>query len=98
MLSLSTGDLISINRSCLTATGISIALYSYASKYESNTRKAGIIKDVAIVLMIYTLICLISFNGIAIMTKNTDITIIAYAVFTIIMLSIAIFMIYTNLN
>jgi|TARA_Y100000389_G_scaffold47899_1_gene43091 ACR3 family arsenite efflux pump ArsB len=98
MLSLSTGDLISINRSCLTATGISVALYSYASKYESNTRKAGIIKDVAIVLMIYTLICLISFNGIAIMTKNTDITIIAYAVFTIIMLSIAIFMIYTNLN
>ena len=60
MLSLSTGDLISINRSCLTATGISVALYSYASKYESNTRKAGIIKDVAIVLMIYTLICLIS--------------------------------------
>ena len=98
MLSLSTGDLISINRSCLTATGISVALYSYASKYESNTRKAGIIKDVAIVLMIYTLICLISFNGIAIMTKNTDITIIAYAVFTNIMLSIAIFMIYTNLN
>lgn len=98
MLSLSTGDLISINRSCLTATGISIALYSYASKYESNTRKAGIIKDIAIVLMIYTLICLISFNGIAIMSKNTDITIIAYAVFTIIMLSIAIFMIYTNLN
>jgi len=98
MLSLSTGDLISINRSCLTATGISVALYSYASKYESNTRKAGIIKDVAIVLMIYTLICLISFNGIAIMIKNTDITIIAYAVFTIIMLSIAIFMIYTNLN
>tara|TARA_B110000444_G_scaffold95561_1_gene90463 strand:+ start:496 stop:792 length:297 start_codon:yes stop_codon:yes gene_type:complete len=98
MLSLSTGDLISINRSCLTATGISVALYSYASKYESNTRKAGIIKDVAIVLMIYTLICLISFNGIAIMSKNTDITIIAYAVFTIIMLSIAIFMIYTNLN
>ena len=98
MLSLSTGDLISINRSCLTATGISVALYSYAIKYESNTRKAGIIKDVAIFLMIYTLICLISFNGIAIMTKNTDITIIAYAVFTIIMLSIAIFMIYTNLN
>ena len=98
MLSLSTGDLISINRSCLTATGISVALYSYASKYESNTRKAGIIKDVAIVLMIYTLICLISFNGIAIMSKNTDIIIIAYAVFTIIMLSIAIFMIYTNLN
>lgn len=98
MLFLSTGDLISINRSCLTATGISVALYSYASKYESNTRKAGIIKDVAIVLMIYTLICLISFNGIAIMSKNTDITIIAYAVFTIIMLSIAIFMIYTNLN
>jgi ACR3 family arsenite efflux pump ArsB len=98
MLSLSTGDLISINRSCLTATGISVALYSYASKYESNTRKAGIIKDIAIVLMIYTLICLISFNGIAIMSKNTDITIIAYAVFTIIMLSIAIFMIYTNLN
>jgi len=98
MLSLSTGDLISINRSCLTATGISVALYSYASKYESNTRKASIIKDIAIVLMIYTLICLVSFNGIAIMSKNTDIIIIAYAVFTIIMLGIAIFMIYTNLN
>lgn len=98
MLSLSTGDLISINRSCLTATGISVALYSYASKYESNTRKAGIIKDIAIVLMIYTLICLVSFNGIAIMSKNANIIIIAYAVFTIIMLGIAIFMIYTNLN
>ena len=98
MLSLSTGDLISINRSCLTATGISVALYSYASKYESNTRKAGIIKDVAIVLMIYTLICLILFNGIAIMSKNTDITIIAYALLTIIALCITIFMIYTNLN
>lgn len=98
MLSLSTGDLISINRSCLTATGISVALYSYASKYESNTRKANIIKDVAIVLMIYTLICLISFNGIAIMTKNTNIIIIGYALLTIIALSIVIFMIYTNLN
>tara|TARA_B100001778_G_scaffold62158_1_gene48616 strand:- start:2565 stop:2861 length:297 start_codon:yes stop_codon:yes gene_type:complete len=98
MLSLSTGDLISINRSCLTATGISVALYSYASKYESNTRKAGIIKDVAIVLMIYTLICLILFNGIAIMSKNTNIIIIGYALLTIIALCIAIFMIYTNLN
>ena len=98
MLSLSTGDLISINRSCLTATGISVALYSYASKYESNTRKANIIKDVAIVLMIYTLICLISFNGIAIITKNTNIIIIGYALLTIIALSIVIFMIYTNLN
>lgn len=98
MLPLTTGDLFSINRSCLTATGISVALYSYASKYESNTRKAGIIKDVAIVLMVYTLICLVLFNGIAIMTKNADMTIIMYALLTIIMLSIAIFMIYTNLN
>ena len=98
MLSITTGDLFSINRSCLTATGISVALYSYASKYESNSRKAGIIKDVAIVLMVYTLICLVLFNGIAIMTKNTDMTIIVYALLTIIMLGIAIVMIYTNLN
>jgi len=98
MLSLSTSDLFSINRSCLTATGISVALYSYASKYESNARKASIIKDVAIVLMIYTLICLVLFNGIAIMTKNADMTIIAYALLTIIMLGIAIVMIYLNLN
>ena len=98
MLSLSTNDLFSINRNCLTATGISIALYSYASKYESNSRKANIIKDVAIVLMIYTLICLVLFNGIAIMTKNADMTIIAYALLTIIMLGIAIVMIYLNLN
>lgn len=98
MLSLSTNDLFSINRNCLTATAISIALYSYASKYESNSRKANIIKDVAIVLMIYTLICLVLFNGIAIMTKNADMTIIAYALLTIIMLGIAIVMIYLNLN
>lgn len=98
MLPITTGDLFSINRSCLTATGISVALYSYASKYESNSRKAGIIKDVAIVLMVYTLICLVLFNGIAIMTKNTDMTIIVYALLTIIMLGIAIVMIYTNLN
>jgi hypothetical protein len=98
MLSITTSDLFSINRSCLTATGISVALYSYASKYESNSRKAGIIKDVAIVLMIYTLICLVLFNGIAIMTKNTDMTIIAYALLTIIMLGIAIVMICLNLN
>ena len=98
MLSITTGNLFSINRNCLTATGISIALYSYASKYESNSRKADIIKDVAIVLMIYTLICLVLFNGIAIMTKNADMTIIAYALLTIIMLGIAIVMIYLNLN
>ena len=98
MLYITTSDLFSINRSCLTATGISVALYSYASKYESNARKASIIKDVAIVLMIYTLICLVLFNGIAIMTKNADMTIIAYALLTIIMLGIAIIMIYTNLN
>jgi ACR3 family arsenite efflux pump ArsB len=98
MLSITTGDLFSINRSCLTATGISVALYSYASKYESNSRKASIIKDVAIVLMVYTLICLVLFNGIAIMTKNADMTVIAYALLTIIMLGIAIIMIYTNLN
>jgi ACR3 family arsenite efflux pump ArsB len=98
MLSITTGDLFSINRSCLTATGISVALYSYASKYENNTRKASIIKDVAIVLMVYTLICLVLFNGIAIMTKNADMTIIAYALLTIIMLGIAIAMIYMNLN
>ena len=98
MLSLSTSDLFSINRSCLTATGISVALYSYASKYESNSRKADIIKDVAIVLMIYTLICLVLFNGIAIMTKNANMIIIAYALLTIIMLGIAIVMIYLNLN
>ena len=98
MLSLSTGDLFSINRSCLTATGISIALYSYASKYESNARKASIIKDVAIVLMIYTLICIVLFNGIAIMTKNANMIIIAYALLTIIMLGIAIVMICLNLN
>ena len=98
MLSITTSDLFSINRSCLTATGISVALYSYASKYEYNARKAGIIKDVAIVLVIYTLICLVLFNGIAIMTKNADMTIIAYALLTIIMLGIAIAMIYMNLN
>jgi hypothetical protein len=79
MLPITTGDLFSINRNCLTAT-------------------AGIIKDVAIVLMIYTLICLVLFNGIAIMTKNADMTIIAYALLTIIMLGIAIVMIYLNLN
>ena len=98
MLSITTGDLFSINRNCLTTTGISVALYSYASKYESNSRKASIIKDVAIVLMVYTLICLVLFNGIAIMTKNADMTVIAYALLTIIMLGIAIIMIYTNLN
>jgi FlaA1/EpsC-like NDP-sugar epimerase len=98
MLTLSTGDLISINRSCLSGIGISVALYSYASRYENNTQKGSIIKDVAIVLMIYTLICLVLFNGIAIMTKDANITIIAYAVLTIIMLGITIFMIYTNLN
>ena len=38
------------------------------------------------------------FNGIAIMTKNADMTIIAYALLTIIMLGIAIVMIYLNLN
>ena len=98
MLTLSTGDLISINRSCLSGIGISVALYSYASRYENNTQKGSIIKDVAIVLMIYTLICLVLFNGIAIMTKDANITIVAYAVLTIIMLGITIFMIYTNLN
>jgi ACR3 family arsenite efflux pump ArsB len=98
MIALTTGDLFSINRSCLTGIGISVALYSYASKYESDTRKANIIKDVAIVLMIYTLICIILFNGISIMTKDTDMVVISYAVLTIIMLSIAIFMIFTNLN
>jgi len=98
MLSLSTADLFSINRSCLTATGISVALYSYASKYESNVRKASIIKDVAIVLMVYTLICLVLFNGIAIMSKDTNLIIIMYALLTIIMLGIAIVMIYMNLN
>ena len=98
MLSLSTDNLISINRNSLTGIAISIALYSYASKYESNTRKASIIKDVAIVLMIYTFICLILFNGITIMSKNTNIIIISYALLTIIALSIVIFMIYTNLN
>jgi hypothetical protein len=98
MLSITTGDLFSINRNCLTAAGISIALYSYASKYEANSRKASIIKDVAIVLIIYTLICLVLFNGIAIMTKNADITIIAYALLSIIMLGIAIVMVYLNLN
>ena len=98
MFQLLNNELISINRNCLTGIAIAVALYSYASKYESNSRKANIIKDVAIVLMIYTLICLVLFNGIAIMTKNADMTIIAYALLTIIMLGIAIVMIYLNLN
>ena len=49
-------------------------------------------------MKIFHLICLVLFNGIAIMTKDANITIIAYAVLTIIMLGITIFMIYTNLN
>jgi ACR3 family arsenite efflux pump ArsB len=98
MITLTTSDLFSINRNSIAGVSIAVLLYSYASKYETDSRKASIIKDVAIILMIYTLICIILFNGISIMSSNTDFIIILYAVLTIIMLSISIFMIYTNLN
>jgi hypothetical protein len=98
MITLTTGNLFSINRNSIATIAISVALYAYASKYETDSRKANIIKDVAIILMIYAFICILLFNGISIMSSDTDIVIISYAVLTIIMLSITIFMIYTNLN
>lgn len=98
MLTLTPADLFSINRNSIACISVSVVLYSYASKYETDSRKASIIKDVAIVLMLYALICILLFNSISIMTKDTDIVIISYAVLTIILLSVVIFMSYTNLN
>ena len=63
LLALSIGDVISANRSCITGIGVSIALYSYANKYEIDINKQQIIKQIALVLLIYTLICLLFFNG-----------------------------------
>lgn len=95
MLNLSNGELIGINRNCLAGIGISIALYSYASEFASKTT---LIKNIAIVLMIYTIVCILVFNGMYIMGKNTNLLFVLYSVFTIIMLSIVIFMIFMNLN
>ena len=98
MFQLLNAELISINRNCLTGIAVSVALYSYASKYENDVKKAGLIKDIAIVLMLYTIVCMLAFNGTHIMNKNTNLLFILYSTFTIIMLSIVIFMIFMNLS
>ena len=98
MFQLLNNELISINRNCLTGIAIAVALYSYASKYENDSKKAALVKDIAIVLMLYTIICVLAFNGTHIMGKNTNLLYLLYSVFTIIVLSSVIFMIFMNLN
>ena len=98
MFNISNAELISINRNCLTGIAISVAIYSYAIEFASNNEKFKLIKDIAIVLMLYTIVCMLAFNGTHIMNKNTNLFYILYSVFTIIMLSIVIFMIFMNLS
>ena len=98
MLNISNGELIGVNRNCLAGIAISIALYSYASEFGNNANKTTLIKNIAIVLMIYTIVCMLVFNGMHIIGKNTNLLFVLYSVFTIIMLSIVIFMIFMNLS
>lgn len=94
-MTFSFSDIISINRSCITGTVLSVSLYSYASKYENDPVKSNIIKKIAMIIMLYTIICLVTFNGIALTYKNNNF-LNYYAGLTIIMLVIAIVMIYLN--
>ena len=96
MLSLSIADIISINRSCISGIGVSIALYSYANKYEMDINKKKIIKQIALVLLIYTLICLLFFNGMS-LYNNSNNYINFYNLLSIIAFIMVIFLILTNL-
>tara|TARA_Y100000389_G_scaffold197147_1_gene231192 strand:- start:2652 stop:2948 length:297 start_codon:yes stop_codon:yes gene_type:complete len=98
MFKISSSELIGINRNCLAGVTISIALYSYASEFGNNAKKTRLIRNIAIVLMFYTIVCLLAFNGIYIINKNTNLLYLLYSVFTIIVLSSVIFMIFMNLS